>query len=52
MHKPKRIILFLIFAMLFTTLAFAKDLDLTIVYDNNPYNEQLETRWGFSCLVE
>ena len=29
-----------------------KDLTLTIVYDNNPYNKQLETRWGFSCLVE
>jgi len=22
------------------------------VYDNNPYNEELEMRWGFSCLVE
>jgi len=27
-------------------------LDLTIVYDNNVYNEELETRWGFSCLIE
>jgi|AntAceMinimDraft_9_1070365.scaffolds.fasta_scaffold05751_5 7,8-dihydropterin-6-yl-methyl-4-(beta-D-ribofuranosyl)aminobenzene 5'-phosphate synthase len=52
MRNLKRIILFLIFAILFAPLAFAKDLDLTIVYDNNPYNEQLETRWGFSCLVE
>lgn len=52
MRNLKRIILFLIFAILFASLAFAKDLDLTIVYDNNPYNEQLETRWGFSCLVE
>ena len=25
---------------------------LTILYDNNPYNESLETAWGFSCLVE
>ncbi len=32
--------------------AMAKDLNLTIVYDNNPYNENLETRWGFSCLLE
>lgn len=25
---------------------------LTILYDNNPYDESLETAWGFSCLVE
>ncbi|MCK4352921.1 MBL fold metallo-hydrolase [candidate division WOR-3 bacterium] len=40
-----------------------KDLNLTIIYDNNPYlpvpilsgqagNKELETRWGFSCLIE
>ncbi len=40
------------FTISFTPLAIAKDLDLTIVYDNNTYNEKLETRWGFSCLVE
>jgi len=56
MRKFRIIILFLLFASLST----AKDLDLTIIYDNNPYqpaeqqagNEKLETRWGFSCLVE
>jgi 7,8-dihydropterin-6-yl-methyl-4-(beta-D-ribofuranosyl)aminobenzene 5'-phosphate synthase len=25
---------------------------LTVVYDNNPYLEGLETAWGFSCLVK
>jgi len=25
---------------------------LTIVYDNNAYDERLEAAWGFSCLVE
>lgn len=25
---------------------------LTVVYDNNPCREGLETAWGFSCLVE
>lgn len=25
---------------------------LTIVYDNNAYDDRLETAWGFSCLVE
>ena len=24
---------------------------ITIVYDNNPYKEGLQTGWGFSCLV-
>jgi 7,8-dihydropterin-6-yl-methyl-4-(beta-D-ribofuranosyl)aminobenzene 5'-phosphate synthase len=30
----------------------AKDLSLTIVYDNNIYDKSLETRWGFSCYVK
>ena len=25
---------------------------LTIVYDNNEHDSRLETKWGFSCLVE
>lgn len=52
MYKLSGVILFSIFVVLFASLAHAGDLDLTIVYDNNPYNEKLETRWGFSCLVE
>jgi 7,8-dihydropterin-6-yl-methyl-4-(beta-D-ribofuranosyl)aminobenzene 5'-phosphate synthase len=52
MRKLKGLIIFFVGAILFTSSAFAKDLDLTILYDNNPYNEELETRWGFSCLVE
>jgi 7,8-dihydropterin-6-yl-methyl-4-(beta-D-ribofuranosyl)aminobenzene 5'-phosphate synthase len=27
-------------------------IDLTVVYDNNPFLEGLKTAWGFSCLVE
>lgn len=30
----------------------SNDLTLTIVYDNNPYDTRLETRWGFSCYVK
>jgi len=30
----------------------SNDLSLTIVYDNNPYGKNLETRWGFSCYVK
>ncbi len=26
-------------------------LRVTVVYDNNPYKEGLETAWGFACLV-
>jgi len=28
------------------------ELKLAIVYDNNEYDSRLETKWGFSCLVE
>jgi 7,8-dihydropterin-6-yl-methyl-4-(beta-D-ribofuranosyl)aminobenzene 5'-phosphate synthase len=28
-----------------------KQVKLTIVYDNNPYKNSLQTDWGFSCLV-
>ena len=40
------------FTISFVPLAIAEDLDLTVIYDNNSYNENLETRWGFSCLIE
>lgn len=29
----------------------SKDLGITIICDNNPYKEGLETAWGFSCLI-
>jgi len=46
------IILILLCNGLLVPGAGAHDLDLTVLYDNNPHNEKLETRWGFSCLVE
>jgi 7,8-dihydropterin-6-yl-methyl-4-(beta-D-ribofuranosyl)aminobenzene 5'-phosphate synthase len=30
----------------------ASELKLTILYDNNKFDPQLETKWGFACLVE
>jgi 7,8-dihydropterin-6-yl-methyl-4-(beta-D-ribofuranosyl)aminobenzene 5'-phosphate synthase len=27
-------------------------LNIIIIYDNNAYDERLETAWGFSCLIE
>ena len=64
-YKVRGIILFSILITLFTLPTIAgnqkiadmpvlqgKDLSLTIVYDNNSYNKELETRWGFSCFIE
>ena len=52
MYKFNVIVIFLLFFVSLISLAAAEDLVLTVIYDNNPYNEELETRWGFSCLVE
>src|SRR4030067_1707490 len=27
-------------------------INITIIYDNNPYKKGLETAWGFSCLIK
>jgi 7,8-dihydropterin-6-yl-methyl-4-(beta-D-ribofuranosyl)aminobenzene 5'-phosphate synthase len=35
-----------------TPTEVAEKLAITILYDNNEYDERLETAWGFSCLVE
>ncbi len=35
-----------------TPTELAEGLTITVVYDNNEYDERLETAWGFSCLVE
>ena len=65
MLKIKVVILIQLCAIVFTSLLNAasqkvltkstiqgKDLDLTIVYDNNPHDDRLETRWGFSCYIK
>ena len=63
MGKLKFIILILLCLMLLKPLSNAisqekltapslqgKDLKITIVYDNNPYDDRLETRWGVFLL--
>jgi 7,8-dihydropterin-6-yl-methyl-4-(beta-D-ribofuranosyl)aminobenzene 5'-phosphate synthase len=35
-----------------TSASNLSPLNITIVYDNNEYNELLETAWGFSCLIK
>lgn len=52
MTKFLSIILLFFFSILSPFFAESKDLSLTIVYDNNPFTKGLETRWGFSCLIE
>jgi 7,8-dihydropterin-6-yl-methyl-4-(beta-D-ribofuranosyl)aminobenzene 5'-phosphate synthase len=37
---------------LFIALALSSHPSFTILYNNVPYDERLETSWGFSCLVE
>jgi len=46
----KTIILLVVF--LFSTSCFAQDVTITVVYNNVPYNKELTTDWGISCLVE
>ncbi len=29
-----------------------EDVKITVVYDNNPYDQRLEPAWGFACIVE
>jgi len=35
-----------------TPTEVAERLTITILYDNNEYDERLETAWGFACLLE
>lgn len=32
-------------------MKYSSDISLTILYDNNVFNENLETSWGFSCFI-
>lgn len=29
-----------------------QSIQMTVVYDNNPYDERLKLDWGFSCFIE
>ncbi len=44
-------IIFLIF-LLFASGADARDMTITIIYNNISHNKELSTAWGMSCLVE
>ena len=34
------------------TSAAISELRITVVYDNNPYQEGLTTSWGFACVIK
>jgi len=40
------------FLYLFVAIALSSPPSFTILYNNVPWDERLETAWGFSCLVE
>ncbi len=48
----KRILVIVLFSVLVPAAATAQDISFTILYNNVPYNEELTTAWGFSCLIE
>lgn len=52
MGKFLSLILLFFFSLLSPAFTESKNLSLTIVYDNNPFRKELETRWGFSCFIE
>ena len=35
-----------------TEMKGKQSIQMTVVYDNNPYDESLELDWGFSCFIE
>jgi 7,8-dihydropterin-6-yl-methyl-4-(beta-D-ribofuranosyl)aminobenzene 5'-phosphate synthase len=35
-----------------TGTVHTQDWRITVLYDNNPYKDGLETAWGFACLIE
>ena len=33
-------------------IGYAGNVELTVVYDNNPYDPRLKAAWGFACYIE
>ncbi len=42
----------LFFCLIFSAVTSAKDITMTILFDNYQHREGLQTEWGFSCYVE
>ena len=43
---------YLLMTSLYVCADQTNELNITVVYDNNPYDDTLKTAWGYSCLVE
>ena len=50
MKKTVKIILFIVF-IFFIHLAIARDLEITVIYDNNPYNKELIKRYTHHITI-
>jgi len=48
---PKKVFMILISFLLLAQVAYAKDLTITVVYNNVPYDSRLSTAWGISCFI-
>lgn len=44
--------LFIFICLEMLVLGDMKNPVITVIYDNNPYKEGLETGWGFSCVIK
>ncbi len=45
-------ILFIFLLFLFSLVCFAKDINITVIYNNIPYDKDLTTSWGISIFIE
>jgi 7,8-dihydropterin-6-yl-methyl-4-(beta-D-ribofuranosyl)aminobenzene 5'-phosphate synthase len=50
----KRLLIWLILSICLemSVLGNTKNPIITVIYDNNPYKEELEIGWGFSCVIK
>jgi 7,8-dihydropterin-6-yl-methyl-4-(beta-D-ribofuranosyl)aminobenzene 5'-phosphate synthase len=42
----------LIFTLLVVTTAYAKDMTISVIYNNIDFNKMLTSAWGMSCVIE
>ena len=52
MTVHKKIFIVTLLSLLIPVTAHTQNISFTILYNNVPYNQNLTTAWGFSCLIE
>lgn len=45
-------IIFIFLSLLFSLVCFSKDINITVTYNNVPYDKDLTTSWGISIFIE